>query len=50
MVCFIHKLQKHFMKDMGSGKSEIQRKQKKYIWKNRVAKNSYTVFCSKGKG
>ncbi len=37
------------MKDMGSGNRNTK-KTEEYIWKNRVAKNSYTVFCSKGKG
>ena len=44
MECCIQKMQKPFMKNMASVQSEIQREQKKYIWKNRAVENSCTVF------
>lgn len=38
------------MKDMGSGNRKYKENRRNIYGKNRVAKNSYTVFCSKGKG
>lgn len=40
---------KAFMKNMASVQSEIQRKQKKYIWKSRAVENSCTVFYRSSK-